>query len=300
VTAWALWQFTRADASGAAAEQPNAELVHLRDVPSDEVERVRAALQVAGEMNGQHLIGPFIGSANRVRAVIEHIREQPGTRSMDIEVQLELDMALDEWLGSTHLFRKRTVRKVRRCLGDAAGEGAKRQLQELYNNDLDFQLVWEWRNAAQHHINPVSITRLVGSRASEAQTRWVLDGGRAQSFEFRWPQPVVAHMTPSLDCVALMERVVNSCNRVACQIMVDNEETLDAAADLLWKVFAERQDDKPGGRVLARIAQGEKEAQWDWLPIRWDLPTHLMLQLEKSRVHLGLPRKRPELNIGDS
>lgn len=136
MTAWALWQFTRADASGAAAEQPDAELVHLRDVPSDEVERVRAALQVAGEMNGQHLIGPFIGSANRVRAVIEHIREQPGARSMDIEVQLELDMALDEWLGSTHLFRKRTVRKVRRCLGDAAGEGAKRQLRSCITTTL--------------------------------------------------------------------------------------------------------------------------------------------------------------------
>lgn len=57
MTAWALWQFTRADASGAAAEQPNAELVHLREVPSDEVERVRAALQVAGEMTANISLG---------------------------------------------------------------------------------------------------------------------------------------------------------------------------------------------------------------------------------------------------
>jgi len=104
-------------------------------------------------------------------------------------------------------------------------------------------------------------------------------------------------MSPSLDCVTLMERVVNACNTVACQIMVDNEDALDGAADLLWEVFAELQDEKPGGRVLARITRGETNSHWDWLAIRWDLPTHLILQLEKSRVHLGLPRKRPELDI---
>ncbi len=299
MTDWALWLFTRSGAPGVGDERPSSELQYLRDVEIAEVDRIRNALQVAGEMNGQRLIGPFIGSANRVRSVIEHIREQPGVRSMDLDVQLELGMALDEWLVSTNSFRRRTEREVRRCLGVTAGEGAEGRFQELYDNDLDFRLVWVWRNAAQHHINPVSVTRLVGRRDSEVQTRWVFDGERAQSFGFAWPAHVAAHMTPSLDCVALMERVVNSCNDVACQIMVDNEEALDGAADLLWEMFAERQDDKPGGRVLARIATGLEEVEWDWLPIRWDLPTYLMLQLEKSRVHLGLPRKRPDLDIGD-
>ena len=206
---WALWQFTRKPAPQQGAGESVVDLVYLRDVGTDEVERIRGALQLVGEMNGQYLIGPFIRSANRVRTVIEHVREAPGARAMDIEVQLELGMALDEWLVSTNSFRRRTEREVRRCLGDAAGDAAQARFQDLYDHDVDFRLVWEWRNAAQHRINPVAITRLTAGRvASQPEVRWLLDGARAQACAFRWPPSMLAHMTPNLDYLVLMERVV--------------------------------------------------------------------------------------------
>ncbi len=141
---WALWQFTRSGVVGQGGTRPSSELSHLRDVSADEVAVVRNALKVAGELNGKRLIGPFINSANRVMSVLHHIREQPSERGADIDVQLELGMALDEWLVSTSSFRRRTERDIRSSLGDEAGAAAEARFLELYDSDLDFRLVWEW------------------------------------------------------------------------------------------------------------------------------------------------------------
>lgn len=296
---WALWQFTRND--DAVKGKPNVEFVHLRDVSDAEYALVRDAHRVAGTMNGHYLIGPFIHSANRVREVVEHIREQPGARSTDLQVQLELSMALDEWLVSFNSLRRRTEREVRRALGEAAGAAVADRFNDLYREDVDFRLVWEWRNAAQHAINPVEITRVTASRdGDERHVRWVLDGARAASCGHDWrSQKVLDHMTPDLDGIEMMNRVVALCNDVLCQVMIDNEDVLDEAAELLIAVFAERQDDKPGARVLARVDAGNSHHQWEWLPVRWDLPGHLIAQVEGARSHLGLPRKWPEIDLGD-
>jgi hypothetical protein len=296
---WALWQFTRDDAGVEGG--PNVNLVHLRDVPDAESARIRDALRIAGTINGHYLIGPFIRSANRVRAIIEQIREQPGPRSMDLQVRLELSMALDEWLVSFNSLRRRTEREVRQVLGEAAGADAAAKFNNLYRDDLDFRLVWEWRNAAQHTINPVDITYITASRdGDQRQVHWVLDGARAASCGHHWrSQKVLDHMTPTLDGVELMNRVVALCNDVMCQIMIDNEIVIDDAAELLLAVFAERQDDKPGARVLGRVGGGDSEQPWEWVAVRWDLPGHLVAQLEGARSHLGLPRKWPQIELGD-
>ena len=90
---WALWQFVRNEPSPESDDEPNVHLVHLRDAPKEEIERVKAALGLAGALNGHRLVGPFIRTANRVKSVLEYIREEPSSRSMDIQIRLELGMA---------------------------------------------------------------------------------------------------------------------------------------------------------------------------------------------------------------
>jgi hypothetical protein len=104
-------------------------------------------------------------------------------------------------------------------------------------------------------------------------------------------------MSPSLDGDALIGRVVDVCNEVVCKVMVDNEEALEDAASVLLALFAEQQDEKPGARVLARIDRAGDEQRWDWIAVRWDLPGHLIAQLEGARAALGLPRRYPDIDL---
>jgi hypothetical protein len=60
-------------------------------------------------------------------------------------------------------------------------------------------------------------------------------------------------------------------------------------------LFSAQQDERAWGRVLADIPGG---SQWEWIPVRWDRAIQVIMQLEKSRVHLGLPRKRADVDIG--
>lgn len=253
-----------------------------------------AATRVVGAMTGHYLIGPFMNSANRLAEVAHHILERPSERTNDMQFQIELSMALDEWLSQLNMLRRRTEREVRLVLGEDAGRGAETLFRRLWGEVPTYRLCWEWRNAAQHAINPASVTHITGRSTSNGPVKlWTLQRDQLLTLdEVKWPFAVDS-VAEEVDCLELVGQVVDACNVALCQIFVDNEDALEGAA-LTLLTLATEYHDKPGTAIAIKIMedpQDPKRQDWSLHPIRSDLAGHVAAGLDGAREHLGLPRK---------
>jgi hypothetical protein len=291
------WRLTRFE-----VDHDTQRFVDIRPLTEVEVGRIRQASLIVGTMTGSNLIGPLVNSRNRLADVTGHVLESPSERGTDMAIQAEWGMALDEWLMHLVMFRRRTEREVRRVLGEEAAAHAAALFQDLYTSNIDFRFCWEWRNAAQHTVNPLTITRLNVTREEVGHSaNWFLNTVAVISSGYPWPEILSSMVAEGPDCDALVASVLDACNRVACEVFVRNADDIEAAADLVFALCGEglrdMKDPPPQGPVSicgfrARPTDDAARQGLSIIPFRYDLASQALLSVDNSREYLGQPRKR--------
>jgi hypothetical protein len=292
------WRLTRFE-----VDNDTKRFVDVRPLTEVEVGRIRWASGIVGTMTRNNLIGPLVNSSNRLACVSRHVLESPNERWPDTAIQAEWGMALDEWLMHLVMFRRRTEREVRRVLGEEPAAHAAALFQDLYTNNVDFRFCWEWRNAAQHTVNPLTITRINGTAEEIGQsTNWTINTVAAAGCGYEWPEILSSKLAEGPDCDALVASVLDACNRVGCEVFVNNAEDIEAAADLLFALWGEALRDMkappPSGPVSvcafrARPINADATRHAAGIvPFRYDLAADARLSVDNSREYLGQSRKR--------
>ena len=291
------WRLTRFE-----VDHDRKRFVDIRALTEVEVGRIRQASLVVGTMTGNNLIGPLVNSSNRLAGVSSHVLESPSERGTDTAIQAEWGMALDEWLMHLVMFRRRTEREVRRVLGEEPAAYAAALFQDLFTSNLDFRFCWEWRNAAQHTVNPLTITHVnVTTEEVGRSANWTINTVAAAGCGYTWPEILSSKVAEGPDCDALIASVLDACNRVGCEVFVSNADDIEAAADLLFALCGEglrdMKDPPPQGPVSvcafrARPTHDAGRHGLSIIPFRHDLGSHALLSVDNSREYLGQPRKR--------
>lgn len=272
-----------------------------------EVDALQDASKVAATMLGSNLIGPFMKASNRLSTVVHYVLEDPAARATNVDTRLDWAMALDEWLVHLAMFRRRTEREVGRVLGSDAGAHAKQVFQDLYNSDEMFRLTWDWRNAAQHDLNPLELTHVSAKagRANEKDVLWALAPNAAETLGPAWALSSREIVKEGRNCEEVIGGVVSACNRAGSQILIKNEDAIGAASDTLFDACKELvgtvTDTTKMPVSFAAVfvdpmhltsadPRGDTHS-FGLLPFRYDHAAGAMLAVNGARKHLGLPPK---------
>lgn len=297
MTEWYLWQFRWVGDQHPDTGQREFSMSEIRPVADAELSEIQWARRLASEINGNRMMGPLIESANRIVAVLHRIGSRRFSEA-DFETVVQLSMALDEWLMRVATTRRRVEQSVSRCFGEDAATKTKAMFQALYDN-TDYRLAWEWRNAAQHKIDPLDIVSLVkqrGANGNEAKLQLVAT--KALSCGYSWPLPsLIDRMTPSLDLHDLISSVHAGCDAAVSKVVLAHESDLVSAVNLLTGVLSDDQDARPGGRIVApRFPRSDgSPAQWQSMGIHLSYIGSLSLLVDAARSSQGLRRLWPDI-----
>ena len=289
---WQLARWVRSADDGVVTITP------IRDVDRDESSRIMTAARVVATMTGNKLIKPLVDATNVLGQVAGHVLERPGMRANDAELRSTWSAALDVWLMHVVMMRRRTEREVGRLLGDAAHRHARDVFEALYRTDPDFRLAWEWRNIAQHDMDPLELTRVtVGvGEDSAPQVRWVIDpeaAGRQHQFG---NEVCASRVVETPECYDVIAAVVRSMEAALSKIVLFAEDTIADAAGLIFARVGEvlntvdpreRDGNRQVSAVVASLGSPESIL---YAPLRYDLAAHALLTLDAARESVGLPR----------
>ncbi|WP_418605852.1 hypothetical protein [Georgenia sp. SUBG003] len=274
------------------------QVLGIRSMSPAEVGGLKEASAVVTTMTGHNLIGPLIKSTNRLGSVTTGAL-QYSDRAADLEFRAEWSMALDEWLMHLAMFRRRTEREVGLALGQSAHDHAASHFQRLYDEHPEFRACWDWRNAAQHHVNPLHITHLHADESNfDGRTEWSIAPAAVAATGYGWSRIARDRLAEGPSVWELVSSAIDACERVLFAVIAHNEERIGNAADLIFGLCREVMntiDEQPEGPVT--FAAFQAEADGDSLvglsihPLRYDLASHALLAIDNAREHFGEPRK---------
>ena len=262
-----------------------------RELTLEEVEQIKDANSVMATLTPSYLLGPLLSSAEDLHSQARRVLAEPSTRALDVEEQVALGMALDQWLIQFSAFKNRTMRDVSMTFGSGAKKHARAQFDQLYQSDSEYRFCWEWRNAAQHVLKPASITTV--------QARLLPDGSPTAAWSIKtdqcagsyaWTSEVKGYLdrTPLIDCLSLISTAVSRCEDVAAEILVHNQDAIREAARTITRYVHEVQLLRQPGRAVAFKADPRDGGglHFELLAFRTDLVTRAMLGLQKARARL--------------
>lgn len=225
------WHLTLFERDG-----PTSSRIHQgRALTADEVDALRAATRVVGTMLASNLLTPFMDVTDRLRTIVNRVLDPPTARVADTQTKVDWSMALDVWLVYLVMYRRRMEREVERVLGPEAGEHARGVFQSLWEDDEAFRFGWDWRNEAQHHLNPLDITSVNAEATPDggSDISWVLNPDSEARLGHRWADSSLAMIRRGAGCARLVGAVVTACSRAWSEVLIRNENAIGQAADTI-------------------------------------------------------------------
>ncbi|QAY69747.1 hypothetical protein [Xylanimonas protaetiae] len=279
-----------------------------RSIDAVDVDRVSAAGAMLATVRGQTLIGPLVRARDRLSRVVSHVLANPSIHANDPDVRTDWAMALDEWLVHLAMCRRRTEREVESVLGSEAGDHAKSTFSRLYGEHDSFRFAWEWRNEAQHHMNPLNISKVNAHAATPNghELRWQLDPAQASRLGRGWSHGSMRLLAEGRDCLAIVDDALRGCEQAIAEILVHNEERIGEGADLvlsLCRELLETVTDETQMPISYALTSLERKADGGSADrdnahlmiamhvLRFDHATAAMLAVNGGRQVLGLPAR---------
>lgn len=274
----------------------------VRDLSEAEAERVRGSLVTVATMTGNNLLKPLVDAANALAPIVAHVLERPSERANDFEIRPSWSAALDVWLMHLPLARRRLEREVRRALGPDAERVGKEMFERLYAADPCYRFAWEWRNVAQHELNPLELTKVTVGHdpAGARRAEWTINADVARhlpQFASDECRIVIDQESP---CLEIVDQSIRACESVLCEVAIGFEEPIASAARLLFDLVAEvfsAAQNADGVTVSTVVLHGEEPESWAITPLRYDLAASALLTIDAAREQVGMPRAhtpRPE------
>lgn len=238
------------------AETPMSTIDNIRTLSEDEAQAAKAAVRAVSSLRSATQVTPFEQATVEALGAMEVGLTGRVRWAFDPEEAIAPTLALDRWLSHAVVARNRMVRDVSRSLGESAGQWLEAAFRHLYRTDAEYRLVWEWRNASQHRLQPLELT--TATERFGQTTLWTLSKGaiakdNVNRKKGEWP-PFVLHLAdeePDLREVIhdVWEKIADA--YAGCLLV--HEGAIRDHLELLTSLLMEGQESSPGARAIGRM-----------------------------------------------
>ncbi|GAB3110002.1 hypothetical protein GCM10027055_08730 [Janibacter alkaliphilus] len=276
----------------------------LRDLSVDQVKDLRAAAVASATLRSDSQVIPFEHATSDALAAIEAALRGPVEWAFDPEAAIAPNLTLDQWLSRAVVTRSRLVRDVRRALGREPSIWLNDAFDHQYKNDAEYRLVHQWRNASQHRVAPLEMTR-TRERLGQA-TLWTMSMGaverdesensrkrRSKNQDSLWPDFVLDLVAQEPDLREVIRSVTVKTLDAYAGCLVTHEQQIVAHLELLARYYREGQVEHPGPRLvgtvpnLSEASVGDDIALGAWIPLRLSSVEALALDIDNARQRIN-------------
>lgn len=280
---WALLNYVREGAPPASdGGDPNVYLTSIRAMEANEVGELQAAITAITSLRSASQVRPFEEATKDAMEVMDNL-VGTGTHTMDDpEDHVWPNLVIDQWLSQAVITKSRMLRDANRSLGGHAKRWLKLAFDDLFENQPDWRMVHEWRNASQHRLPSLALTQI--HVAADKASTWTMNPQAIRNDlkrGGRWPGFVLDRVDAGPDLREVMASVWETVANLYAGFLVAHKNDMNDLMRLVLRLLEEGQTEHPGGRVVSNMADFQAAAEigymhWgSWIPLRYP-PVHAL------------------------
>lgn len=282
-----------------AARGANVTINLVRRMEAEEVDSLRAALNLMGYVSAHSLTEPIRQVANNLGRFVHTIITADEPPEL-LATHAEATVAFDGFLNQVPLLRTRMLRNLALFAGAWMRDQVEASIQAEFDRGGAFRTMYELRNSCQHAMLPTDVVELRSSRQPDGKvvTRWDLLVGKWRALHTGFPS-VLASLPDRMDFWQLVVDTVAFFDDRMRQCFLIAGEELDAAASRVLGLFGEAmrtaQPRQEIGVTIVQLAgRTGTTSITQQIPLNHIQCGEVLLNTDQARQQSGLPRIRPK------